>query len=911
MYPISNYSDEIVNSVRTNHVTIIVGETGCGKSTQILPILEKHVRSAVVTQPRRLAAISLAKRVADEQKWSMPGKIGYVTGTDKCFTPSTSMMFCTDGVEVCRTLCGRFQPDVLVLDEIHEMNMNMEVLMAWQKRAIGEGSQTRLVIMSASMDPEALSRYFWNAPIITVEGRTYPVTDVTEKFETSRMFLKHCIDNRRNVLVFVPGKAEIEQYVRNDLAHYHDPYHPDEDRVVVCPLHAEMSYEDQLRAFGSHDRPKIVVATNVAQTSITIPDIDAVVDTQLERSLELQNGSESLVLQQISKSCSIQRMGRAGRVKPGLYYNAFHEQDIMLHEEQRDHPIPEIQRLSLDKNILRLMNSGIDPLELEFFHDPGRDSIFQTQELLQQLGAIDRAHQVTPIGKQMLHYPLDARSSRIMIEAKKLGIQFTMAAIMACIQSGGIFDHRLEYEVDHSLLPRDFPNDLEQQLWLFNKARSYDAKNPCPFIKYGINRKSFFQALNVYKQILHILFLQEEDRDLEDAQNQDTQVKTMRIRRAFLSGMRDNLIIRNYTKFQFLYPKDNMERGVNVKSIYYKFIHQDGKVDPMFLVGMPYNLQYKDKRSGMLRTIHLINWPMSVTAEDIKATFPDMPFHQTYQLQHPHADQSYYQENAGYEPMVAVKQVTSIDGRTFSRFMEEEYADRFEVHTRRKLKALCKRLDPNGEMGMYKQAHEMLMAQVLKRIVLAMGCYIGLPSFSSMMEEWISRYCYTDVDGYTIRPVTPEKICEILGVTSKGIKLKYVQEEEEEPAVEETVLETETVASSDQPVVEQSNVVTRGERHPRVVPMSMKAPVTQQSTGIGEQLSMSYYLSKAIGAENIQFPVSAEKTPEKAKVAKPVNKLPWTNLGKRNYRCVCGRTHRHGKSDTKIVCDKCGDTYTI
>ena len=283
--PIADYREQIVDAVDNSQVTIITAETGAGKSTQVPQFLAEEGYEVIVTQPRIVAARTLSERVRDEivdkKGLEYADFVGYRTARERNDNPDNQMLFVTDGLQLVRELSGdgAGKKQILVLDEVHEWNENMEVLVAWAKKHMREDLNFKVAVMSATMEADKLAKYFVGdterkVPIVEVPGRTYEVKkseggDVAT--ETIRL-----AKEGKNTLVFVPGKAEIEK-VMADVERARVP------GTVVLPLHGQLDKDEQKKVFQKYDGAKIIVATNVAQTSITIDDIDAVVDSGLER----------------------------------------------------------------------------------------------------------------------------------------------------------------------------------------------------------------------------------------------------------------------------------------------------------------------------------------------------------------------------------------------------------------------------------------------------------------------------------------------------------------------------------------------------------------------------------------------------------------------------------------------------
>lgn len=456
--PIYERRDDILTSVDQHQVTIITAETGAGKSTQVPQFLAQHGYSKViVTQPRILAARNLSQRVRQEYSYHLgqdaSDLVGYRTAHERDDTPENVILYCTDGLQLVRELTGSgirtagdalanltnaSRGQVLVLDEIHEWNENMEVLIAWAKKRCQEDASFRVVLMSATIEAGNLAEYFADSTDtgqpITVAGRAFAVE---KRFGQDLVFeileqLKH---GGRNMLVFLPGKAEI-QAVAEAIAIKADLH-----SVPVIPLHSQLEPEQQQLAFGSHVQGKVILTTNVAQTSITIDDIDTVIDSGLERRSEVRNGVEGLFIAQISQADCLQRAGRAGRTKPGLYILAQYDTlPCSPLEEREPYGIPEILRKHIDRLVLRLANINIDIEELQFFHAPSHRTVKQAKRTLKSLGALSSNGDVTAIGRKMERFPVESGYARMLVESEKYPaiIRSKLAVIIAIQEVGGI-----------------------------------------------------------------------------------------------------------------------------------------------------------------------------------------------------------------------------------------------------------------------------------------------------------------------------------------------------------------------------------------------------------------------------------------------------------------------------------------
>lgn len=436
--PIAQYKQQILETVAAHQVTIIIAETGAGKSTQVPQYLLDAGHDVVVTQPRRLAAATVAARVAEERGQRLGGEVGYRTARDGQDSRATRLLFCTDGLALVREMLGRQSRTVLVLDEVHEWNLNVEVLLAWAWKRIRGGEPLKLVVMSATLEADKLSAHLGGAPVVSVPGRCHPVEERAPKSRPRevaawdeflvadlRAEISALVVEGRNVLAFVPGKREIADVVEacSNL------------QAEVLPLHGELDLAEQRRCFATLSRPKVIVATNVAQTSITIPDVDAVVDAALEKRVEAYHGVEGLRLGHVSLADSAQRRGRAGRTRPGVYV-------CLASSDRPAHPTPEIQRARIDHAVLRLAAEGFDLGDLPLFHAPQPEEVAAAKRSLRHLGCLGPAGEVTEVGRAVARLPVGVAAGRMLVEAARRGVLEEALTVAACMEVGGIADVR-------------------------------------------------------------------------------------------------------------------------------------------------------------------------------------------------------------------------------------------------------------------------------------------------------------------------------------------------------------------------------------------------------------------------------------------------------------------------------------
>lgn len=556
-YPIRPYKGQIVTAVNNNAVVIITAETGAGKTTQVPQYLIEAGYSVVVTQPRRLAAVTVAERVAEECRSPIGGLIGYRTAMDRKDSKDTRCLFVTDGLAMVRELMTGGTADILILDEVHEWNLNIEVLVAWAKHQVKNGGRFKLVLMSATLDADRLSEYFDGAPVIRLPGRLYPV----EERDAGASLIKDVavlVREGRNVLVFQPGVREIEETIQ-ELSQMRLG-------AVLLPLHGKLSREEQRRCFQHYDRPKVVVATNVAQTSVTIDDIDAVVDSGLERRTETFEGVEGLYIRPISLADREQRKGRAGRTRPGVYID-----HCPAKTGRPRYPVAEILRTSLEKTYLRLASAGFRMEELPFFHQPAETEIEAARKLLIALGLLDKAGP-TRVGRRVNRMPVSVRYGRMIVEAEKLGVVDDVITIVSILEEGGIVFRK--DPAWRELIQGEKLSDWIAQLLVWKAARRMSKDE---LRKNGISPKSYFKAREIRRRLSSMI----------RPGSSGSSPTRENILRAVCVGFVDRLYRHGGGKE---YVQGRGSRQLSRDSVI--------TGQPAFVVGIPFDLEFKLRRGG-------------------------------------------------------------------------------------------------------------------------------------------------------------------------------------------------------------------------------------------------------------------------------------------------------------------------
>jgi HrpA-like RNA helicase len=589
--PIQIFQQAIVDAVDNNQVTIIVAETGAGKSTQVPQYLADHgYNKVIVTQPRILAARNLSRRVREE--WALrttsdsESVIGYRTAHERDDHPDTQILYCTDGLQLVREITGSgiSHRQVLVLDEVHEWNENMEVLVAWAKKRCAEDPRFKVVIMSATIETDTLATFYGTSAVINVPGRSFEVTKRRGTDVISEI-ITHLTTTSSNMLVFLPGKSEIQD-VSDAIA--------DKARaagVPIIPLHSQLEATAQQQAFASYPNGKVILATNIAQTSVTIDDIDVVIDSGLERRSEVRNGVEGLFIAQISQADCLQRAGRAGRTKAGEYILAPYDTMMCLEFDDRpQYASPEILRKHIDRLTLRLANVGIDIEQLDFYHDPSSKAIQRAKRTLIALGALTKTGDVTPTGRNMEQYPVESSYARMLVQSHDCSpaVQSKLAAIIGIQEIGGIAKGGPRY-TGWRAYTKQTRSDLLAQYDVFIALPNI---YPEQYEELGIISKNVAKAQEVMERLNHDLRDITIDNDvltpISDAEQDD-------ILKCIVAGQIDQLWMID-TDGNATHITTNTVREMSSSSVVR---------NPTLVAGTPFDLQVPT-HSGSLQTLHLV-----------------------------------------------------------------------------------------------------------------------------------------------------------------------------------------------------------------------------------------------------------------------------------------------------------------
>ena len=469
--PVSAKRDDIAAALAAHQVIIVCGETGSGKTTQLPKIALAMGRGKLNyppgqgklighTQPRRIAASSVAKRIAEELKTPLGKVVGYKVRFQDRLSPGASVKLMTDGILLAETQTDPLLKayDTIIIDEAHERSLNIDFLLGYLRQLLPRRPDLKVIITSATIDAQRFADYFGSikgpAPVVMVSGRMFPVEQRWRPFEESRDFdLNDAIADAVNelwlnphsagdILIFLPGEREIREaadHLRKHLAHQ-----PLMRNAEILPLFARLSQAEQDRIFDGHSGRRIVLATNVAETSLTVPGIRYVIDagTARVKRYSFRSKVEQLIVEPVSQSSANQRAGRCGRVADGICIRLYDEQDFLGRPRFTD---PEILRSSLAAVILRMKALHLGTVEdFAFIDPPQRRAIADGYQLLAELGAVDDDNELTPVGRTLARLPLDPRVGRMILEAKDRGALDEVLVIASALSVQDVRDRPMD-----------------------------------------------------------------------------------------------------------------------------------------------------------------------------------------------------------------------------------------------------------------------------------------------------------------------------------------------------------------------------------------------------------------------------------------------------------------------------------
>ena len=552
--PVWSFRDEFLGHLGAHQVVILVGETGSGKTTQIPQFVVEAAapgegytaggKMVACTQPRRVAAMSVAGRVADEMDVELGREVGYTIRFEDVTSEATVLKYLTDGMLLRESMAHKLlEPySVVILDEAHERTLATDVLFGLLKEILPRRPDLKVVVMSATLEAEKFQELFGGAPLVRVPGRLYPV-EVFYSKEPEKDYVEaavrtvvliHTSEGEGDVLVFLTGEEEIEQScakLRYRISQYGHAAGP----VSVVPLYSSLPPRAQQRIFSAPPPPrqpggppgrKIIVATNIAETSLTIDGVVYVVDPGFSKQ-KVYNPRvrlESLLVAPISRASAHQRAGRAGRTRPGKCFRLYTEESFR--EALQEQTYPEILRSSLSSVVLNLKTLGIDDLiHFDYMDPPAPETLMRALEELNYLGALDDEGDLTPLGRHMADFPLDPQLARALLASADLRCSNEVLSVVAMLSVPSVFSRPRERAREADAAKASFHHVDGDHLTLLNVYHAYKQAGAAGGSdwcrEHYINARAMKSAEDVRRQLERLMVkhgLPLASRDFEDPQ---------------------------------------------------------------------------------------------------------------------------------------------------------------------------------------------------------------------------------------------------------------------------------------------------------------------------------------------------------------------------------------------------------
>lgn len=518
--------DKLLQMIRENPVVIVVGETGSGKTTQLAQFLNEdgftHNGKYMIgcTQPRRVAAVSVAKRVAEEMNVELGGMVGYAIRFEDCVSKDTRIKFMTDGVLLRESLRdGDLENySCIIIDEAHERSLQTDVLLGILKKISSRRSDLRIIVTSATMDSERFSNFFFGAPIFNIPGRTFPVECLYAK-TIPEDYVDACVKQALSIhvshppgdiLIFMTGQEDIEATCCALQEKYDEHLKESVQPLLILPIYSQLPSDLQAKIFNPapEGSRKLIVATNIAETSLTVDGIRYVIDSGLCK-IKVYNariGMDALTMAPISQASANQRAGRAGRTGPGYCFRMYPES--VYHYDLLSSPIPEIQRTNLSNVVLLLKSLGVDRVEnFDFIDCPTSSALRNAQTNLWTLGCLDDGGNLTPLGRSMVEFPLDPTLSKMLIMANSLGCINDILIIVSMLSVPSIFQRPKERMEEADAMREKFTvpeSDLLTYLNVYKQWKSNGMRESwCS--SHFLHYKALYRAEEVLDQLKEIL----------------------------------------------------------------------------------------------------------------------------------------------------------------------------------------------------------------------------------------------------------------------------------------------------------------------------------------------------------------------------------------------------------------------
>jgi ATP-dependent RNA helicase DHX8/PRP22 len=521
--PVYKFRKQLLDAVRDNQLLIVVGDTGSGKTTQLTQYLAEggFANNGVIgcTQPRRVAAVSVAKRVSEEVGCQLGQEVGYTIRFEDCSSPATKIKYMTDGILLREIL---LDPDLrrysaIMLDEAHERTIATDVLFALLKKTIKRRPDLKLIVTSATLDAEKFSEYFNGCPIFSIPGRTYPV-EIMYSREPESDYLDaalvtvmqiHLTEPAGDILLFLTGQEEIDTSCEI-LYERMKALGPSVPELIILPVYSALPSEMQSKIFdpAPPGARKVVIATNIAETSITIDHIYYVIDPGFvkQNAYDPKLGMDSLVVTPISQAQAKQRAGRAGRTGPGKCFRLYTE--AAYQSEMLPTSIPEIQRQNLSHTILMLKAMGInDLLHFDFMDSPPTNTMLTALEELYALSALDDEGLLTRLGRKMADFPMEPALAKVLIASVEMGCSEEMLTIVAMLSVQNVFYRPKEKQQQADQKKAKFHDPHGDHLTLLNVYNGWKQSgfsNPWCFENF-IQARQMRRAQDVRQQLLSIM----------------------------------------------------------------------------------------------------------------------------------------------------------------------------------------------------------------------------------------------------------------------------------------------------------------------------------------------------------------------------------------------------------------------
>ncbi|KAF9073957.1 P-loop containing nucleoside triphosphate hydrolase protein [Rhodocollybia butyracea] len=520
--------EDLMRIIRENQVIVVVGETGSGKTTQLAQFLyeDGYCQHGLVgcTQPRRVAAMSVAKRVSEEMECKLGSTVGYAIRFEDCTSAETKIKYMTDGVLLRESLnegdLDRYS--VIILDEAHERSLSTDVLMGLLRKILSRRRDLKLIVTSATMNAEKFSNFYGNAPCFTIPGRTFPVEIFHAKSPcedyvdsaVKQVLQIHLSLPPGDILVFMTGQEDIEitcQVVQERLDQLDEPA-----PLSILPIYSQMPADLQAKIFDatSDGRRKVIVATNIAETSLTVDGILYVVDAGYSK-LKVYNpkvGMDALQITPISQANAGQRTGRAGRTGSGFCYRLYTE--MAYRNELFENTIPEIQRTNLANTVLLLKSLGVkNLLEFDFMDPPPQANILNSMYQLWVLGALNNVGDLTPIGRKMSEFPMEPSMAKMLIASVEYKCSSEMLTIVSMLSVPSVF-YRPKERMEEADAAREKFNVPESDhltlLNVFNQWKSHGYRDEWA-MRHFLHPKLLRKAREVRVQLEDIMKFQKMD----------------------------------------------------------------------------------------------------------------------------------------------------------------------------------------------------------------------------------------------------------------------------------------------------------------------------------------------------------------------------------------------------------------